>query len=103
MGNLDLQSIVSVGSLLVAALALFGTRVKDTKADAMRHQLVDDKLDRSYEVARETRDAVRDMSKKLDDHAVRLTKAEERIDTLFRRVGRIEQNIDVRFNPESTD
>lgn len=103
MGNLDLQSIVSVGSLLVAALALFGTRVKDTKADAMRHQLVDDKLDRSYEVARETRDAVRDIERKIDDHSQRIVKVEADVDTLYRRVARIEKNIDCHFAPESTD
>lgn len=100
---MEINDIIALGSLVVAAIALLSSRVKDTKADAARHQLVDDKLDRNNELARETRDTVRDMSKKLDDHAVRLTKAEERIDTLFRRVGRIEQNIDVRFNPESTD
>lgn len=100
---MEINEIIALGSLVVAAIALLSSRVKDTKADAARHQLVDDKLDRNNELARETRDTVRDMSKKLDDHAVRLTKAEERIDTLFRRVGRIEQNIDVRFNPESTD
>ncbi len=100
---MEINEIIALGSLVVAAIALLSSRVKDTKADAARHQLVDDKLDRNNELARETRDTVRDMSKKLDDHAVRLTKAEERIDTLFRRVGRIEQNIDVRFNLESTD
>lgn len=100
---MPLDQLIALGSLAVAAAALVGTGAKDTKAEAARHQLVDDKLDRSYEVAKETRDTVRDMSRKLDDHAMRLTKAEERIDTLFRRVGRIEQNIDVRFNPESTD
>lgn len=100
---MEINEIIALGSLVVAAIALLSSRVKDTKADAARHQLVDDKLDRNNELARETRDTVRDMSKKLDDHAVRLTKAEERIDTLFRRVGRIEQNIDCRFAPESTD
>lgn len=100
---MEINEIIALGSLVVAAIALLSSRVKDTKADAARHQLVDDKLDRNNELARETRDTVRDMSKKLDDHAVRLTTAEERINTLFRRVGRIEQNIDVRFNLESTD
>lgn len=64
---------------------------------------MDDKLDRNNELARETRDAVRDIERKLDDHAQRLVKVETDIDTLYRRVGRIEKNIDVRFAPELSE
>lgn len=101
---MQMDEIVAIGSLLVALTALLSSRLKETKAETARHQLMDDKLDRNNEIARETRDAVRDMSKKLDDHAERLTKAEERIDTLFRRVSRIEKGCDMRLAaPENTD
>lgn len=100
---MEINEIIALGSLVVAAIALLSSRVKDTKADAARHQLVDDKLDRNNELARETRDAVRDIERKLDDHAQRLVKVEADIDTLYRRVGRIEKNIDVRFAPELSE
>lgn len=100
---MEINEIIALGSLVVAAIALLSSRVKDTKAEAARHQLVDDKLDRNNELARETRDAVRDIERKLDDHAQRLVKVEADIDTLYRRVGRIEKNIDVRFAPELSE
>lgn len=100
---MHMSEAIALGSLLIALVALLGSRAKETRADAARHQLVDDKLDRNNEMTRETRDTVRDMSKKLDDHGQRLVKAETDIQTLYRRVGRIETNIDVRFAPESSD
>lgn len=100
---MQMTEAIALGSLLVAVVSLLSSRAKDTKADAARHQLVDDKLDRNNELARETRDAVRDIERKLDDHAQRLVKVESDIDTLYRRVGRIEKNIDVRFAPEVSD
>ena len=103
MQDIGSNGLVAIGSLVVAFAALMGTRAKDTKAEAARHQLVDDKLDRNNELARETRDAVRDIERKLDDHAQRLVKVEADIDTLYRRVGRIEKSIDVRFAPELSE
>lgn len=100
---MQMTEAIALGSLLVAVISLLSSRAKDTRATAARHQLVDDKLDRNNELARETRDAVRDIERKLDDHAQRLVKVESDIDTLYRRVSRIEKNIDVRFAPEISD
>lgn len=53
-----------------------------------------DKLDRLNEVTRETNEAVKAMSTKIDDHTERLARLESDRDTLYRRVKRIEETQD---------
>ena len=51
----------------------------------------------------DTRDAVREMSRKLDDHSERLTRVEQQVQALTTRVERVEDNCDARFRTGGTD
>lgn len=95
MNPLQTSDLIALGSLLIAAFALVGSFVGKTRDSSARDQLVNDKLDRNNEMARETRDTVRDMSRKLDDHSDRLVTVEQQVKTLFTSVGRIENNCDL--------
>lgn len=90
MNPLQTSDMIALGSLLIAAFALVGSFVGKTRDSSARDQLVNDKLDRNNEMARETRDTVRDMSKKLDDHGQSIVQHTEQIATLFSDVKRIE-------------
>ncbi len=90
------SSVIGALSLLLAFVVFLGNRHKSSNEEVMRNQLVNDKLDRNNEMARETRDTVRDMSRKLDDHAQTLVRHTEQIATLFKRVERIERGCDAR-------
>lgn len=90
MNPMQTSDVIALGSLLIAAFALVGSFVGKTRDSSARDQLVNDKLDRNNEMARETRDTVRDMSKKLDDHGQSIVQHTEQIATLFNDVKRIE-------------
>jgi uncharacterized protein Yka (UPF0111/DUF47 family) len=85
-----ISDIVAVLSLLLAALVFAVGQRKDGRASAAQDQLVRDKLDRNNELARDTRDTVREMSRKLDDHGERIVRVEQRVDALEQRADRIE-------------
>lgn len=88
--------IVAILSLLLSCLIFAASQRKDSRAAAAHDQLINDKLDRNNEMARETRDTVREMSRKLDDHAQTLVRHTEQIATLLKRVERIERRCDAR-------
>lgn len=90
MNPMQTSDMIALGSLLIAAFSLVGSFVGKTRDSSARDQLVNDKLDRNNEMARETRDTVRDMSKKLDDHGQSIVQHAEQIATLFNDVKRIE-------------
>lgn len=87
-----ISDIVAVLSLLLAALVFAVGQRKDGRANAAQDQLVRDKLDRNNELARDTRDTVREMSRKLDDHGERIVRVEQRVDALEQRADRIEHH-----------
>ena len=68
--------VVAILSLLLSCLIFAASQRKDSRAAAAHDQLINDKLDRNNEMSRETRDAVREMARKLDDHAERITRVE---------------------------
>lgn len=90
MNPLQTSDMIALGSLLIAAVALVGSFVGKMRDSSARDQLVNDKLDRNNEMARETRDTVRDMSEKLDNHGQSIVQHTEQITTLFNDVKRIE-------------
>ena len=74
--------VVAILSLLLSCLIFAASQRKDSRAAAAHDQLINDKLDRNNEMSRETRDAVRDMARKLDDHGERITRVEQRVAAL---------------------
>ncbi len=104
MDPLQMSDLVALASLAIAAATLALKFIGDTRGNSARDQLMVDKLDRNNEMARETRDTVREMSRKLDDHGQTLVKHTEQIQTLFNRLERVEKNCDLHnIRPEGTD
>lgn len=83
--------IVAILSLLLSCLIFAASQRKDSRAAAAHDQLINDKLDRNNEMSRETRDAVRDMARKLDDHGERITRVEQRVSALEDRADRFDR------------
>ena len=83
--------IVVILSLLLSCLIFAASQRKDSRAAAAHDQLINDKLDRNNEMSRETRDAVRDMTRKLDDHGERITRVEQRVAALEDRADRLDR------------
>ena len=83
--------VVAILSLLLSCLIFAASQRKDSRAAAAHDQLINDKLDRNNEMSRETRDAVRDMARKLDDHGERITRVEHRVAALEDRADRLDR------------
>ena len=83
--------VVAMLSLLLSCLIFAASQRKDSRAAAAHDQLINDKLDRNNEMSRETRDAVRDMARKLDDHGERITRVEQRVSALEDRADRFDR------------
>lgn len=83
--------VVAILSLLLSCLIFAASQRKDSRAAAAHDQLINDKLDRNNEMSRETRDAVRDMTRKLDDHGERITRVEQRVSALEDRADRFDR------------
>ena len=83
--------IVAILSLLLSCLIFAASQRKDSRAAAAHDQLINDKLDRNNEMSREKRDAVRDMTRKLDDHGERITRVEQRVSALEDRADRFDR------------
>ena len=83
--------VVAMLSLLLSCLIFAASQRKDARAAAAHDQLINDKLDRNNEMSRETRDVVRDMARKLDDHGERITRVEQRVAALEDRADRLDR------------
>lgn len=104
---MDTGNVISLLSLCVAALACFASLRRngsiDERSAEARRQHVDDKLDHISATCSETRDTVRELNRKLDDHSTRLATLEAQAQTLFKRIERVESRCDARVRPEGTD
>lgn len=94
MGPQSFGEWVTLGSLLVAVIALVGTQARTVRSEHERDQGVRDKLDSIKEAVDRTQRTLERMDGKLDDHGTRLARVEEQISTLFSRVKRLEDDQD---------
>lgn len=94
MQALNFAELVTLGSLLVAFSALVLNASKSARADHERDQAVRDKLEQIKDNTEETRRMLREVDRKIDDHGTRIARLEERTDTLFQRVDRVETTLD---------
>lgn len=78
-------------SAIVAALALMYTLLKDRKGDVSSSQAIRDKLDYISDNTRDTREDVRALDRKLDNHAERLTKIEMKVKEHDKRIDNMEK------------
>lgn len=91
-----ISASIAVATFLIGRL----TVMKEGVTDKAR---MGDRLDRIWETCSDTRDAVREMSRRLDDHSERLTRVEQQVKALTTRVERVEDNCDARFRTGGTD
>lgn len=101
MGQVNLDQIVGICGMLIAAITLLLSFRRDGNAERDRQaaqsaekQVMNDKLDSIGDMSRETRDTVRKMSEQLNVHSVQLTRLEQRVSDSERRIGQIEDRID---------
>ena len=92
---LEAGGFIFLRPFIVGDIALISALLSKLRDGSARDQLLNDKLDRNNEMARETRDTVRDMSRKLDDHGQTLARHTEQLSTLTGRVERLENGYDL--------
>lgn len=82
--------LVAVASAIVAALALAFNFLRDRREQVLSSQGIRDKLDYISDTARDTREDVRALDRKLDDHAARIAKVEVQVEEHGKRIDKIE-------------
>lgn len=87
---MGVSEAIAIASVAVAIFALLHNMLKDRKADVSFSQAIRDKLDYISDTTRDTREDVRALDRKLDDHAARLTRVEEKVKDHDRRIGKLE-------------
>lgn len=83
--------IIAIVSVIVAACALLLNFNKEHRTDVSDTQAIRDKLDYISDTTRDTREDVRALDRKLDDHASRITKIETKLEDHERRIERFEK------------
>lgn len=90
-----MEALIPLASALVALAALVYAFLKDRKGeqkeDASALQGIRDKLDYISDTARDTREDVRALDRKLDDHSSRLARVEASVEGLSKRVETLER------------
>lgn len=88
--TITVNEIVAIVSALVAGLALVLSFTRDKKGEIANTQAIRDKLDYISDTTRDTREDVRALDRKLDDHATRIGKIETKVNDHARRLDRLE-------------
>lgn len=88
--TITVNEIVAIVSALVAGLALVLSFARDKKGEIANTQAIRDKLDYISDTTRDTREDVRALDRKLDDHATRIGKIETKVNDHARRLDRLE-------------
>ena len=86
-----MEAIAPFASAIVAVAALLYAVLKDRRADTSPLQGIRDKLDYIGDTTRDTREDVRALDRKLDDHASRLSRVEAHMESLDKRVDTLER------------
>lgn len=87
---MTVAEIVALASVCIAGLALLLNFSRDRRGDVSESQAIRDKLDYISDTTRDTREDVRALDRKLDDHATELGKIETKLDDHARRLDRLE-------------
>lgn len=87
---MNISELVAIVSAAIASLALLLNFSKDRRSSISDTQVIRDKLEVINDTTRDTRDDVRQLDRKLDDHATRITKIETELKDHDRRIERLE-------------
>ena len=85
---------ISLIAVIISFVTIYTSIGSRNKVEIRNEQQTADKLDRLFDMTKETNDTVKVMNKKIDDHAERLARLESDKDTIFRRLKRIEDTQD---------
>lgn len=94
MEPLTPSNIISLCSLALGIIGMLGGLVVSYRGNGVNQQRMADKLDSIDAKCADTRDQLREMNRKLDDHGGRLVKVEQQVITLFNRLDRLEKTHD---------
>lgn len=86
--------LISLIAVIISFVTIYTSINSRTKADIRHEQATSDKLDRLFDMSKETNETVKSMNKKIDDHAERLARLESDNEAVFRRLKRIEETQD---------
>lgn len=102
MDSFTYEQLIALGGIMLSVLTVLLTFRRDTVAGKEREharsaeqQLVKDQLSTIADMARETRDTVREMSKQLSDHSREIARIEQRLDDHARRLSAAEDKLDL--------
>lgn len=98
MGPNTFGEWMTLGSLVVAVLALSTGFSRSSQESHERDQVMRDRLDSLREQSTEQLRMLRELDAKLDDHGTRITRMEEQVQTLFDRITRLEKEHDRRVD-----
>lgn len=87
---MTVAEIVALASVCIAGLSLLLNFTRERKGSVSESQAIRDKLDYISDTTRDTREDVRALDRKLDDHATRIGKVETKLDDHARRLDRLE-------------
>lgn len=87
---MTVSEIIALISCIVAVGALALNLMKSAHGSVEQTQAIRDKLDYIADTTRDTREDVRQLDRKLDDHASRLTKIEAKVEDHGRRLDKLE-------------
>lgn len=86
--------LLAVLSLVVAASSLFNTRKKDTRNEGAQQASLQADLNYIKEMLQDVRTDMKDVTKSNDVHTEKIAKIEEQMQSVLRRIKRLEQQID---------
>ena len=93
------SELISLASVCIAFATICISTFGKSKNEAQNSQRLIDRLDRLNETTHETRNDIRSLTEKVDDYGNRLTKAETDIQSIYRRIGRVESRCDKYLHP----
>ena len=91
--------LISLGSLIVAAVAMIVGYLQRNKQDAARDQHIEDKLDLLCDSMSDVKISMDKLDGKLDDHSVRISRIESEQKNIYKRLDRLEGRLDRHFGP----
>lgn len=86
--------LISLVAVAISFATICISALSRSKNESKSEQRLIDKLDSLSDIAKETSSEVKSINKKIDDHAERLAHLESNMDSVFRRIKRVEDTQD---------
>lgn len=92
--NFGWGELISLIAVIISFVTICISSLSRSKNESKSEQRLIDKLDSLSDIAKETSSEVKSINKKIDDHAERLAHLESNMDSVFRRIKRVEDTQD---------